>query len=267
MVINTNVSAANASRLLQSSTNMLSKSLSKLSSGSKITSPEDDAAGLAVALRLDARYNRTEAAQNNVQNAISFNQTRDGFLQKVSKALDRMSELSVLSQDVTKTDSDRSLYNSEFSTLSAFITDSAGKDFNGVSLFSGNALSVTTDGDSSTFSMSGINLGASAYTTATGSNVSTTGGAATALTNVKAAIGQLATDRASVGSANARLNSHLEQLGVLKDNLQASSSVIKDVNVAEESTKFAKFNILVQAGTAMLSQANSTPQSALRLLG
>src|SRR5881628_2147565 len=99
MVINTNISALSSSRLLADSTSMLSKSLARLSSGSKIVSPEDDAAGLAVSLRFDAQVNRINATKNNVGNAVSFSQTQDGFLQKVGKALDRMSELSILSQD------------------------------------------------------------------------------------------------------------------------------------------------------------------------
>src|SRR5436190_15065758 len=102
MVINTNISAQSSARLLGESSAMLAKSLARLSSGSKIASPEDDAAGLAVSMRFDAQINRTNAAKVNVTNAISFNQTQDGFMSKVSKSLDRMSELSILSQDVTK---------------------------------------------------------------------------------------------------------------------------------------------------------------------
>lgn len=245
---------------------MLAKSLSRLSSGSKIVSPEDDAAGLAVSLRFDAQIKRTSAANANVGNAISFNQTQDGFVQKIGKALDRMSELSILAQDVTKTDADRGLYNAEFSTLASYISNSAGKDFNGVSLFSAASLTVTTDGDTGTFSMAGINLAASAYTGATGATVATTTGAAAALVSVKAAINQLATDRATLGANISRLTLTSEQLGVLKDNLTAANSRIKDVDVADESTQFARYNILVQAGTAMLAQANAVPTSALRLL-
>lgn len=266
MVINTNVSALSSSRLLSQSTSMLEKSLARLSSGSKIVNPEDDAAGLAVSMRFDAQINRTTATKSNVGNAISFNQTRDGFLQKVQSALDRMSELSILAQDVTKTDADRALYNSEFSTLGSFITATASKDFNGVSLFSSTALSVTID-DTATFSLSGLNLGAAAYTGATSAGVANATSAAAALTAVKAAITQLATDRATAGAANARLSYTSDQLAVLRDNLSASNSRIKDVDVAEESTNFARYNILVQAGTAMLAQANASPQSALRLLG
>jgi flagellin len=267
MVINTNTSAQSSARLLAESSSKLAKSLARLSSGSKIVSPEDDAAGLAVSLRFDAQISRIGAVSNNVSNAVSFSQTQDGFLQKVGKALDRMSELAVLSQDVTKSNADRALYNSEFSTLAAYITDIAGKDFNGVSLFTSTALSVTTDSDANTFSMSGVNLGAANYTGATGSSISTAATAATALTNVKTAITQLATDRATVGANLQRLNFTNEQLAVLKTNLSAANSRIKDVDVAEESTQFAKYNILVQSGTAMLAQANLTPQSALRLLG
>ncbi|MEW6158759.1 MAG: flagellin [Verrucomicrobiota bacterium] len=266
MVINTNTSALSSARLLSESSSLLSKSLARLSSGSKIVNPEDDAAGLAVSLRFEAQISRSNAANSNVGNAISFNQTRDAYLQKVQKALDRMSELSVLSQDVTKTDTDRSLYNSEFTTLAAFITNTASRDFNGVSLFSSTALGVTIDTDGNTFSMSGINLGHASYTAATGASISTTTTAASALTSVKNALSQLASDRATVGASNARLNYTSEQLGILRDNLAASNSRIKDVDVAEESTQFARYNILVQAGTAMLAQANASPQSALRLL-
>lgn len=266
MVINTNISAQSSARLLAESTSMLSKSLARLSSGSKITSPEDDAAGLAVSMRFDAQINRISAAKVNVTNAISFNQTQDGFMSKVSKAFDRMSELSILAQDVTKSNADRALYQKEFDTLGAYIDDLATKDFNGVSLFGGAALNVTTDSEGNTFTMAGVNLTAGTYSTATAGDVSTTAGAATALTNIKSAITQLATDRATVGANITRLSYTNEQLSILRENLGAANSRIKDVDVAEESTQFARYNILVQAGTAMLAQANATPQSALRLL-
>ncbi|HSH15110.1 MAG TPA: flagellin, partial [Verrucomicrobiae bacterium] len=142
----------------------------------------------------------------------------------------------------------------------------ATKDFNGVSLFAGGSLNVTQDSEGGSFTATGIDLTASAYTTATGSSISTTATAATALTNVKAAITQLATDRATVGANVSRLQYTSDQLSVLRENLSAANSRIKDVDVAEESTRFARYNILVQAGTAMLAQANATPQAALRLL-
>ena len=125
-------------------------------------------------MRLDAQVKRLDAAKSNVANALSFTQTQDGYLTKIAKALDRMSELAIMSQDVTKSDADRTLYNQEFTQLSAFVTTSSTKDFNGVSLFSSSSLGVTIDSDGNTFSMSGINLGATTYSTATASTISTT---------------------------------------------------------------------------------------------
>jgi flagellin len=267
MVINTNMSAQSSARLLMESSALLNKSLMRLSSGSKIVSPEDDVAGQAVALRFDAQISRINAAKGNIANAISFSQTQDGFLKKVAKALDRMSELAILAQDVTKTDADRALYDLEFQTLVDYIRDVATNDYNGVSLFDGATLSVTIDSDGNTFNMAGVDLGVAAYATVlSGTGVATTTAAATALANVRAAIVQLSTDRASVGANVARLMYTSDQLGVLKDNLTSANSRIKDVDVAEESTQFARYNILVQAGTAMLAQANAVPQMVLRLL-
>jgi flagellin len=245
---------------------MLAKSLARLSSGSKIVSPEDDAAGLAVSLRFDAQINRVTAANNNVANAISFSQTQDGFLKKVGKALDRMSELAILSQDVTKSDADRALYDSEFQQLASYITDISAKEFNGVSLFSTSDLDVTIDEDGSTFAMTGVDLSATEYDDAVGASVDSVSNASAALTDVKAAIDQLAEDRATIGANISRLTYTSDQLSVLRDNLAAANSRIKDVDVADESTQFARYNILVQSGTAMLAQANATPTSALRLL-
>jgi flagellin len=267
MVINTNISAQVSARNLNDSSVMLNRSLARLSSGSKITSPQDDAAGLAVSTRFEAQVSRINAAANNLGNAYSFTQTQDGFLKKVAKSLDRMSELSILSQDITKSDADRSLYNQEFQNLASFVTNSASKDFNGVSLFSGSNLAVTTDGDGASVSISGINLGSASYTGATAANISTTTAAASALTSVKTAITQIAADRATVGANQASLNAYKDNLGTLADNLSAANSRIKDVDVAEESTQYARYNILVQAGTAMLTQANQSTQSVMRLLG
>jgi flagellin len=266
MVINTNIQALAAADNLQASSDMLAKSLSRLSSGSKIINPSDDAAGIAVDSRLDSQTKRLGAAQNNVVNAISFTQTQDGYLKKIAKALDRMSELSILAQDVTKSDADRSLYDTEFSQLSAYITNTSTKEFNGVSLFSGTVLNVTLDSEGNTFAMSSVDLGAGAYATALGTGVATTTGALGALNAVKAAINQLASDRATIGAYQSRLNYTSEQLTISQENLTAASSRIQDTDVAEEATQYARYNILVQSGTAMLAQANALPQSVLRLL-
>jgi flagellin len=266
MVINTNTTALNAASLLQKSSQNLSSSLARLSSGTKIVNPSDDSAGLAVSMKLGAQIARTGAAQNNVNNAISFNQTQDGYLQKVNDALTRMSELSVSAQDVTKTSADLKLYQQEYSTLGAYVNDVATKTFNGVSLFSGTALNVTSDSEGATFSNLGVNLGSTSYTAATGGDISTLSGAKQALTDTQTAINKLASDRANIGSNEETLGYYNAQLSSLSTNLSAAKSQITDVDVATESTNYAKQNILVQSGTAMLAQANSMPQSVLRLL-
>ena len=180
-----------------------------------------------------------------------------------------MSELSVLAQDATKTTSDDALYNAEFTKLQAYVSDVANKQFNGVALFGASSLAVTTDPESTTTTtLTSVNLGAAAYLAVTASTlaVDSAANAATALTAVKAAITQLATDRANVGANISTLNSYSDQLGVLKDNITSANSRIKDVDVATESANYARYNILVQAGTAMLAQANQQPQSVLKLL-
>jgi flagellin len=205
---------------------------------------------------------------NNVGNAVSYTQTQDGFLQQVGKALNRMSELAVSAKDVTKTDTDRSLYNAEYGQLASYITSTASKDFNGVSLFDNTAKAVTIDSDATTWSMGQIDLGNGAYTGATtGQTIATTTGAIAALGVVKTAINRLAMDRATIGASLARLNYTNDQLSVQKTNIDAANSQLKDVDVVTESTNYAKMNILVQSGTAMLAQANTMPQSVLKLLG
>jgi flagellin len=266
MVINTNLSAQSSARLLMQSSDLLSKSLARLSSGSKITSPADDSAGLAVSMKLTAQMARIDGATNNVGNAISFNQTQDGYLQKISDALNRMSELAILSQDVTKSASDRDLYDQEFHTLATYMNDVATKEFNGVSLFDGTNLAVTVDSDANTFTMTGIDLTATTYLTVSSDTITSPSDAITALGHVKSAINQLAADRATIGANIESLTYYSDQLGTLKNNLSAANSRIMDVDVAQESTQYAKYNILVQTGTAMLAQANALPQTALKLL-
>lgn len=267
MVINTNISALNAATQLDMNGTNLRTSLARLSSGSQITSPSDDPAGLAVSMKLSAQVARTSAAQSNVSNAISFNQTQDGYLQQVNTALSRMSELAIQAQDVTKTTTDRQLYQQEYSTLGSYINNVGTQSFNGVSLFNGTTLNVTTDGQGGTFSNLGVNLATStSYTTATGDDISSVTGAKAAVTDTVKAIQQLASDRATIGANEETLGYYNNQLGSLSNNLQAATSQITDVDVATESTNYAKENILVQSSTAMLAQANALPQSLLRLL-
>ena len=274
MVINTNIAATAATRNLAASTDRLSQSLARLSSGSKITSPEDDAAGLAQVIRFEAQMNRNSAVRANLGNATSFSQTQDGFLQKVQVALDRMSELSVLSQDVTKTNTDRSNYSVEFTQLQNYISDIGTKGFNGVTLFATAGQAVTIDSDASKFTMNAVDMTSSTATTglariynSSTSSITSTVSAASALSNIQTSIQNLADMRAKVGANIQRLNLTDQAVNILNENLSAANSRIKDVDVADESTQYARANILVQSGTAMLTQANVLPQSALRLIG
>ncbi len=271
MVINTNLSAQTASGQLAQTSAQLARALARLSSGSKITSAADDSAGQAVSLRLRAQTARVTASMNNLANAISFTQTQDGYLQKVSEALTRMGEIGVLAADPTKTDADRALYSREFDTLAADIGSASTKTFNGVNLFSANPLDVTMDAEANTFTMTGVNLNSTSYTSIFTDHVNIIGnpstGAIYAVRDLTKVMTQLAKDRALLGSNLARLMFHHDELAGLKNNLSAANSRITDVDVAQESTNYAKYNILVQSGTAMLSQANSLPQSVLKLLG
>ena len=375
MVINNNLAALSSSDNLTTNQARLARSLSRISSGSKL--PSDDVAGLAVVTKMDAQVHRINGARSNVANATSFVQTQDGYLKKIGKALDRMSELCILAQDATKSDNDRALYNKEFSELQSYISTNSDKEFNGVSLFSSTALSVTIDSEGGSFSMAGINvsmapysvvsspsaraamqlsqlniasgtitltppgtspiavssndtlqqvfdriqaadpnltvslnestglvtltnaggspvalsqsgtdflektnlapsgalsLAAGGYATSSGTltpngvGISTVDAARASLTAVKTALAQVGSDRATIGSYVSRLNYSSEQLTISKENLTAASSHIQDVDIADESTEYARANIMVQSATAMLAQANQLPQSVLRLL-
>jgi flagellin len=262
MVINTNIGAARTSRLLQESTSNLNSALARLASGSRIVNPQDDAGGLAVATKFEAAISRNNAVSNNITSSLSYSQTQDGFLQKVSKALDRMSELMTLSLDATKSTNDKTNYNTEFTDLKNYISDIGTKEFNGVSLFDGTAMSVTKDSDGNTWDLNASDLNDSDIASVIASGFVVTSTLATLTTSIE----NVATHRAKLGANIQRLQLTNEQVGILNENLSASVSRIKDVDVATESTQFARYNILVQSGTAMLAQANLLPQNALRLL-
>ena len=274
MVINTNIAATVSATNLNHSTNMLNQSLARLSSGSKIVNASDDPAGLAESITLGAQIGETNAANNNVSNAMSFLQTQDGYLQQIGSALDQMATLAIAAQDATKTLSQRQDYQKEFATLAAYVNDAASKDYNGVSLFGASGLAVTTDSSGTKFDMGVVNLGTSSYTGLTGTtpngagaaDITSTTTATAALGLVSSAIAQLATDRAVVGANEERLTYTGNELGVLSNNLSAAKSQITDVDVAQESTNYARYQILVQSGTSMLAQANQNPQSVLKLI-
>ena len=243
-------------RMLADSMQSLQRSVARLSSGSKLAWIGEDPAGAGISIKFDAEVSRLQAARSNVGNATSFSQTQDGYLKQVAEALDRMSELSVLAQDTTKTASDRTAYNTEFGELEDFITATKAKEFNGVSLFDGTALNVTTDGDGSTFSADGVDLGDADYTALAALSITSTANAASAQTAVGNAINQVATDRANVGGNLARLQHTGSALLAYQDNLSAASSQIKDIDVAYESAHYARLSLKVQTASAILAQSN-----------
>jgi len=269
VVINTN-SAATAAAYNLSNTNVnLQRSLNRLSSGFRINSSFDDAGGLAVSMKMSAAIRRTDAASANVGNSISFLQTQDGVLKSADKVLSRMSELATLALDVTKTTTDLSLYQREFNVLREELTAMETEEFNGIALFGAgeNALTVVTseDGTTQTVGISQTDL-ASINGTYSASDISSYTGAQAAVTTVTAAIETLAQRRAQNGAEQSRLSYALDMLKVNKTNLEAANSRIIDVDVAAESSELARYNILQQAGTAMLAQANQSTQSILRLI-
>jgi len=264
MVINTNVGAVRAMRALSESSDRMNTALARLASGSRIVSPGDDAGGLAVALKFDGQISRNRGVQSNLTNALSYSQTQDGFLQKVGKALDRMSELATLALDTTKSSNDITNYNTEFTDLKSYISDIGTKKFNGVTLFDGTALAITKDSDGGTWSLNASSLNAVDITSVIASAFAVS--STNAVSTISTAIENVATHRAKVGANIQRIQFTREQISILNENLQASVSRIKDVDVANESTQFARYNILVQSGTAMLAQANMLPQNALRLI-
>lgn len=293
-VINTNIQAIAAARNLNQSQEMLGRSLNRLSSGSKIVNPSDDAAGLAVSEKLDAQNLRVKAASTNVQNAISYTQSADGFMGGMTKILARMSELALLSKDVTKNSSDVSLYQKEFSALQDQLRQTIGGtsaqiggstvnpplgQFNGITIFgndtssdgSGAGLTVTVgQAVGQTMTIPQINLRdgymGSIIAQDSSGNYSLSLSSTDAIASLTNAIQDVATERASLGASQSRLELAASSLSVEYENLSSAISRIRDVDVAEESTQFARYNILVQSGTAMLAQANQTPQSVLKLL-
>jgi len=309
LTINTNAAAVSASYHLSRNNAALQKSLTRLSSGSRINKPSDDAGGLAVSMKLNASINRLQGVNNNIQNAISFLEVQDGVLQGAADMLTRMGELKALSQDVLKNASDKANYNAEFQSLQEQLYQIGNESFNGVSLFAKTAervgttqavfggnnsvdhtVSIYTSERGSAGSLVSINKSAllSAVTFLNTSNATAVafadnGGATTksfaadGSTNTvnldqlgtsffTAALENIATLRADNGGTASRLNFSLEHANRAQANLEAANGRIVDVDIAEESTRLAKYNILVQASASMLSQANVAPNAALLLL-
>lgn len=289
--ININVQASLGARDLDRNQALLSRSLNRLSSGSKLSNPGDDPAGLATAASLAGANQRLSAAATNVQNGISYAQTADGFLSTMAETVARMGQLSSMANDPTKNASDVANYQAEFTSLQdqlrATIGGTAaqiggpagvstpigtfdGHDLFGSSTAGGQTISVGADpGQDMTIPDTDLRQGSMLaliqqdssgnYTLSLGSpalNAAITGGTQS-----------IAAERATLGAAESRLGMIGSTLTVQQQNVSSAISSIQDVDVATESTQLAKYNILVQSSTAMLAQANLSPQSVLKLLG
>jgi flagellin len=263
--IQNNVEAFNAQRQLGSVTHKLSKSMEKLSSGYRINRAADDAAGLAISEKLRGQIGGLAQAGRNAQDAVSLVQTAEGALTEVHAMLQRVRELAVQYKNGTLSSADRTAIQSEVNQLASEVERiGSSVEFNGISLLSSSGTVTFQVGaeDGENITVTTISLGS-----AVGSNwytLSTTDSAD--ISQIDAAINAVSAQRATFGAVQNRLEHTLNNLSAYQENLVASESRIRDVDMASEMVEFTKFQILQQAGTSMLAQANQAPQSVLSLL-
>ena len=258
--VNTNVEAFDAHRNLEQTQYALGKSMQKLSSGLRINSAADDAAGLAISEKMTAQINGTDQAQRNAMDGISLVQTAEGAYNEMHSILQRVRELSVQAQNGTLTSSDTAAIDQEVGQLTAELSRiSSNTQFNGLAALSGTfTLQVGADqgsGNQISFSLTSISF----------SNIGSAA-SATALSAIDTAITAVSSARSTLGAIQNRLEDAVSNLGVYEENISAAQSRIRDVDVAAETVNFTKLQILSQSGTAMLAQANSAPQNVLSLL-
>ena len=273
--VNTNVAAMNAYRNLSNTDNSLNKSLEKLSSGYRINRAADDAAGLAISEGLRSQIGGLKVAIRNTQDGVSVVQTAEGALTETHAILQRMRDLAVQSVNGSNDGDSRNALNAEATELKKELTRIADKTtFNNVKLldgsFSGKDFQVGyASGDtitvaissSGTSGFSAADLGVSAL------SLATSGGAASAIASLDTAIKSVSTARANLGAMQNRFEHTIKNLSVTQENLSASESRIRDTDMAQEMTNFSRNQILSQAGTSMLAQANQASQNILKLLG
>ena len=259
-IINTNVMSLNAQRNLNQTSSSLSTALQRLSSGLRVNSSMDDAAGLAVAQKMESQIRGMTVAMRNASDGISFAQTADTALSTVSDQLQRMRELATQSLNGTLSDTERSKIDQEYSALQAEASRiQGGAKLNGQTVYGTFNFQVGADAAdtiSGTFTSVGV----------TGTNVSTSGGASTALASIDAWLGSVASNRAAIGGVQSRLTFTISYLEGARENQSAAKSRIMDADFAAETASLTRAQILQQAGTAMVSQANQIPQNVLTLL-
>jgi flagellin len=267
--IQNNVEAFNAHRQLVGSAGNMAKAMERLSSGYRINRAADDAAGLAISEKLRAQVGGLQQAQRNAQDAVSLVQTAEGSLGEVHAMLQRVRELAVQYSNGTLSNSDKAAITAEVAQLSAEVGRIASQTkFNGISLLSGGATITfqigVDDGNTITTAARTLSGGSTADVDAAVFDFATQG--STLVASIDAAIANVSSARSTFGSVQNRLEHTLNNLASYEENLTASESRIRDVDMAAEMVQFTKFQILQQAGTSMLAQANSAPQSVLSLL-
>ena len=269
--INTNIASLNAQRNLNTSQSSLATSMQRLSSGLRVNSAKDDAAGLAIAERMNTQVRGMNVAIRNSNDAISLAQTAEGAIGKVGDMLQRMRELAVQSANATNGTSDRLSLDQEFQALADEIDRTlATTKFNGLAILGSNAGTQTfqvgpNSGD--TIDVGTTQLDNSATVTAvTGGNIAAVASASAALTNIDAALDLLNSERATYGAAQNRFEAVIGTLQVASENQAAARSRIMDADFAAETANLSRAQILQQAGTAMVAQANALPQQVLQLL-
>src|SRR3954453_21543672 len=260
--INNNVEAFNAHPQLVGTSSNAAKSMERLSSGYRINRAADDAAGLAISEKLRGQIRGLAQAQRNAQDGVSLVQTAEGSLNEVHSMLQRVRELAVQYQNGTLSTSDKAAITAEAAQLASEIERiGTGADFNGIKLLDGSKTTVSfqvgaNDGDV-------ISVTTSNLTTQIG-NIDIAG--TNAISAIDAAIGNVSSMRGQFGAVQNRLEHTLNNLATYQENLTASESRIRDVDMASEMVEFSKDQILQQAGTSMLAQANQAPQAVLSLL-
>ena len=262
--INTNIMSLAAQRNLNRTQGGLQTSIERLSSGLRVNSSKDDAAGLAIASRIDAQVRGLNVAVRNAGDAISLAQTAEGGLNEITNMLQRMRELAVQSANATNSTSDRANLNAEFQALNTEITRQVGATkFNGIAVLSAATTQTFQVGANATDT---IDVTTSAVTAAPGGDVTSAANATTALGNVDTALDTVTTARATYGAVQNRFESVINNLTVASENQAAARSRIMDADFAMETANLTRLQILQQAGTAMVAQANQIPQSVLSLL-
>ena len=270
--INTNVASLNAQRNLTSSQGSLGTTLQRLSSGLRVNSAKDDAAGLAIAERMSSQVRGMNVAIRNASDAISLSQTAEGALGKIGDSLQRMRELAVQSANGTNTSGDRDNLQLEFAQLQSEITRLGDQTkFNGQAVLAGTDFKFQVGANSGeTINVSATAVSASNIATAAASGVSISGAASTnaeaALASIDSAIAEVVKQRATFGAAQTRFESVVSNLQVASENQAAARGRIMDADFATETANLSRTQILQQAGTAMLAQANALPQNVLSLL-